>query len=545
MWQPARMTPLVSAALVAAGLSSRVAVAGVWEDEIPITQDPLPQFRSYITTVPDDTAYALWPDWTDFEDVKVNLIRSEDQGHTWTPPHVIFEGAAYENFQLLADAAGLHLLLVEFTEDDENEYKHLYYTRSDDDGVTFSEPVRVGERDNVEAIKLFSDTGKLYIYAFNIVFALKGDLFEHYLYVSSDNGATWDEKQIMPGTAIANPDFAVRDGNIHMVYGGDLFSNPGIAYSVTADEGDTWSVPVLASQGAGPHAQLPQIALDDTAIHVAWEDDRGGFFEIMYSRSLDGGLTFGPDVQINDTAYGARNDLLADEEGLHIVWCQYHGDDGWPDSWGSFDYGIIWYKFSDDSGATWSDEFRVSQNESIPPIDLPDLGANLVKLAEYGDGFCAMWQDKRDGNVDLYLRNHFTGVSSECLTDISQEVVCHGDGTTFTVNVEGVNVCTGDTMQFSFTGSGGAVGEEMCFTVLVNAGGGFCCSTQICVTLPDCSANVDVNGDGIVGIFDFLTVLNTWGACLDCGTQGACPADFDGDCEIGVADVLILMANWD
>jgi hypothetical protein len=85
----------------------------------------------------------------------------------------------------------------------------------------------------------------------------------------------------------------------------------------------------------------------------------------------------------------------------------------------------------------------------------------------------------------------------------------------------------------------------MCFTVLVNAGGGFCCSTQICVTLPDCSANVDTNGDGIVGIFDFLTVLNTWGACLDCGTQGACPADFDGDCEIGVADVLILMANWD
>ena len=37
-----------------------------------------------------------------------------------------------------------------------------------------------------------------------------------------------------------------------------------------------------------------------------------------------------------------------------------------------------------------------------------DLGANLVKLAEYGDGFCAMWQDKRDGNVDLSMRNHFT-----------------------------------------------------------------------------------------------------------------------------------------
>jgi hypothetical protein len=537
-------TFFVSAAILAGGPGGATAVAGVWADEMPITQDPVPQSRSYITTAPDDTVFVLWPDWTDFEDTQVNLMRSDDQGFTWTVPDTIFSGAAYENFQLLADEAGLHLLLVEFTEDEDNEYKHLYYTRSDDGGATFLDPVRVGKRDNVEGIKLFSGPGRLYIYAFNIVFAYGGgDVFEYYLYVSSDNGATWQEKPLKPGSPVANPDFAVRDGNVHMVYGGDLYT-PGIKYSMSADDGDTWSPPVFVSQGAGLHSQLPQIALDDTAIHVAWEDDRSGYFQIMYSRSVDGGLTFNPDVQINDTPYGARNQLLADEEGLHIVWCQYHGDDGWPDSWGSFDYGIIWYKFSGDAGETWSDEFRVSQNEEIPPIDLPDFGANAVKLAEYDDGFGAMWQDKRDGNIDLYLRNHFAEGSSECLEDVSQEVVCHGDGSTFTVNVEGVNVCTGDTMQFSFTGSGGAVGQEMCFTVLVNTDAGFCCSTEICVTLPDCSANVDIDGDGTVGVVDFLAVLNAWGSCAGCGTQGACPADFDGDCEVGVLDFLQLLEAW-
>ena len=287
----------------------------------------------------------------------------------------------------------------------------------------------------------------------------------------------------------------------------------------------------------------------------------------------------------------------------------------------------------------------------------------------------------------------YTQVDGGCLAVTSQEVVCHPDGTTFTVNIEGLNACTGGTTQVTFTASGGAVGEEMCFTVLVNADGGFCCSTEICVTIPDCSASAvtiidfdeltdgdvvtnqfqeatfsssagnvnsvaatafthtppnfictgpaggsincvedtfvdftnavdsltfwaigvcgvgtvaevnvfvgdvfdttvdivglgdqltpfmvdlssfsnvtrielvnitdlfgigwdtfsfsvmtelpcDLNGDGIVGITDFLSLLSAWGLCSDCGT---CPADFDGDCSVGIQDMLILLGNW-
>jgi len=40
---------------------------------------------------------------------------------------------------------------------------------------------------------------------------------------------------------------------------------------------------------------------------------------------------------------------------------------------------------------------------------------------------------------------------------------------------------------------------------------------------------------------DFLALLSAWGSCSDCGT---CPADFDGDCSVGILDLLILLGNW-
>ena len=38
-----------------------------------------------------------------------------------------------------------------------------------------------------------------------------------------------------------------------------------------------------------------------------------------------------------------------------------------------------------------------------------------------------------------------------------------------------------------------------------------------------------------------LTLLATWGRCSDCGT---CLSDFDGDCSVGILDLMILLGNW-
>ena len=51
----------------------------------------------------------------------------------------------------------------------------------------------------------------------------------------------------------------------------------------------------------------------------------------------------------------------------------------------------------------------------------------------------------------------------------------------------------------------------------------------------------DLNRDCEVGVADLLILLASWGPCKDCAK---CPADFNDDCAVGVVDLLILLGNW-
>jgi hypothetical protein len=53
----------------------------------------------------------------------------------------------------------------------------------------------------------------------------------------------------------------------------------------------------------------------------------------------------------------------------------------------------------------------------------------------------------------------------------------------------------------------------------------------------------DIDGDGVVGVEDFLLLLEAWGPCPSpCPPH--CPADLDADCAVGVTDFLLMLANW-
>lgn len=58
----------------------------------------------------------------------------------------------------------------------------------------------------------------------------------------------------------------------------------------------------------------------------------------------------------------------------------------------------------------------------------------------------------------------------------------------------------------------------------------------------DSALSGDVNGDGEVGVLDLLILLGAWGPCPD--PPDPCPADVDGDGNVGVTDLLAVLAAW-
>ncbi|MEE9129271.1 MAG: hypothetical protein V3T84_04585 [Phycisphaerales bacterium] len=61
------------------------------------------------------------------------------------------------------------------------------------------------------------------------------------------------------------------------------------------------------------------------------------------------------------------------------------------------------------------------------------------------------------------------------------------------------------------------------------------------VLIPIESPIGDFDGDCQVGASDLLILLAAWGPCLDCDE---CDADLDQNCSVGASDLLILLTNW-
>ena len=53
----------------------------------------------------------------------------------------------------------------------------------------------------------------------------------------------------------------------------------------------------------------------------------------------------------------------------------------------------------------------------------------------------------------------------------------------------------------------------------------------------------DLSGDCSVGIADFLLLLALWGPCPN-PCPPSCAGVLDGDCVVGIADFLTLLGNW-
>ena len=131
-------------------------------------------------------------------------------------------------------------------------------------------------------------------------------------------------------------------------------------------------------------SEYPRVVVSGNTVHVVWQDERSGPYEVYYRRSDDGGLTWAVETQLSDgnTTDSLHPAIAVNGNKVHVVW------DDTKDYGNPTTKGEIFYRRSTDGGQSWGAVTRMTVRDNIQSV-YPDVGVN-------GDYVHVVWHDHRD-----------------------------------------------------------------------------------------------------------------------------------------------------
>jgi hypothetical protein len=146
----------------------------------------------------------------------------------------------------------------------------------------------------------------------------------------------------------------------------------------------------------------PAIAAYRRGVTIAWADFRNYNWDIFSASSADRGVTFGPNVRVDDfvpaTERLHQNPAVAvvpDSERVIVAWTDLRAREA--------DSNIL-FATSTDAGATFSANAQLDASRTgfDPDTDTPS-NQWTPSLAAHRDDVCAAWQDNRLGDNDIFF----------------------------------------------------------------------------------------------------------------------------------------------
>lgn len=283
--------------------------------------------------------------------------------------------------------------------DDRPGFYHIYFTKSTDNGETFSSSVEVDDLLNdvvceYPDIAVGSSDGKI-----SVVWQAKGRI---YYSESSDGGSTFSSGVIVDNSGSSGkvqkyPSIAIGSNGDKYVAWQDNRSggiNYDIYFATAGPSSTSFQNVARIDEGTGSTEQTrPAIAASGTSkVYLTWRDERAGASgDIYFDKSTNKGSSWGTDIKVDDKTPGSVYQdkpkiAIDDSENIHMIWEDRRGSNK-----------QIYYSNSTDGGTTFSSNLRVddatSNIECYEP-SIAALGTNKIFIA---------WKDKRNSNYDIYF----------------------------------------------------------------------------------------------------------------------------------------------
>lgn len=293
----------------------------------------------------DDKIHVVWNDWRNDADLKwvsgggidginnadIYYANSTDGGESFNPNvRVDDDGgtssvATSTSRRILAldSMRGIHVVWMDAREG----FPTIYYANSTDGGISFSKSIKVPHVDAnaMNPSLAISPNDEVFVAWYDYRNAsTKADI---YLAFSTDRGLSFS------GDTRVNDDFtnwnqmfpvvAAHQDFISVIWEDGRNGGRSAFFSKSLDKGITFSPNIPVDDGSAG-ATMPTIAVNQTGyIVVAWEDTRGANRSIYFSNSTNQGLSFSPNQEVRDNEAGnvGSPSMTMDKNGyVYLAW---------------------------------------------------------------------------------------------------------------------------------------------------------------------------------------------------------------------------------
>ena len=180
------------------------------------------------------------------------------------------------------------------------------------------------------------------------------------------------------------PQMAVSGNDVYIIWNDNSTGKYGILFTKSTDGGMTFGTPVDIGKNIGS-AGSPQFAVSGNDVYAVWQAKTTGKYQIIFAKSTDGGSTFTAPANLsNNTGDSSYPKIAASGNNVYVTW-------SFTDT--NKDYDVLFSK-SNDGGSTFSVPANISNN-------LGDSG--LPQMAVSGNNVYVTWENNDVGNFEVYV----------------------------------------------------------------------------------------------------------------------------------------------
>ena len=332
------------------------------------------------------------------------FVRSEDKGKTFEMPINLSNNIEFsERPQIAATRNGIFIV---WTDTIDSNNKKIIFTKSIDNGKTFSNPVTLSNNSkNSYNVEISAFNENVYVVWQEQGYNNTGEANDSIIFTSSiDNGNNFNDPiELTAHTSDAFPKINSYGNNVYIVWNNENKKNNGLFFVKSSDKGYNFSKLIKLSDDV--NSGESQLTLNENEILVVW----GGFLgknidNIYYVKSNDKGNTFTysktfyeKTITPNNTIeYNKLNKIINNPLNVEVTNNDNLSYVVWQNTFSKQNQDILLTVLNNQTGNNFMKLLNLSNNTSIsecPSIAISNKNVYII------------WEDFIAGNHEILFAN--------------------------------------------------------------------------------------------------------------------------------------------